>query len=465
MRVFLAGYLIAIRPTHVFEGMSPLAQSVFDAAGPLVHALEAIARAVVASGSFQRVDPALTAGFSAMLFTYLRCFRAWKVPDEARLTCRIRHALIALYEAQAHLPADEAPDSRLSTELRTQIARLRSKLRQIAGAEALARFDAEHGTGTAAQLDTTLGGGGRGGLLNTAFATRMTNEQLAHELLLDPTFQLTGEDGEAAAIVPHPIYSRIRASFHQAFWDSLADDLRLAVPCFVRVARVLAEARDGIAELAGQREADAIREIVDTDFIQDQAARGLYDWATAVRLLESIVGVIRRVQAPCRDADTSAKWDAVRAGLEDPQLPQAEQPAAFCRGLEFLLKRVNVLRLDAANARLRLIAPVIRDHGIEYEQGKFSEKLNNGALRLVQTEVRLVCHVPSLHTHNSHIIIIHSTRLLTPHPPRRRASTPPWRARWRPTPSRSRTSPPARPRPSPSSTPRPSSRSSRAPTR
>lgn len=344
VRVFLAGYMIAIRPTHVFEGMSPLAQSLYEATVPLVNAFEAITLAVVASGSFQLVDPALTAGFPEMLFTYLTRFRAWKIPDEAILTCRIRHALIALYEAQAHLPADEAHDSRLNTELRTQIARLRSKLRQIGGAEALERFDAERGTVTAAQLDNM------GGSTVTAFASRMTNEQLAHELLLDPTFQLTGEDGEGATVIPHPIYSRIRASFHQAFWDSLIDDLRVAVPCFVRVARVLTEVRDGIAELAGQREADAIREIVDSDFIQDQAARGLYDWATAVRLLESIVGVIRRVQAPCRDADTSAKWDAIRASL-DPLLPQTEQPGAFCRGLEFLLKRVNVLRLDAANAR------------------------------------------------------------------------------------------------------------------
>ena len=29
------------------------------------------------------------------------------------------------------------------------------------------------------------------------------------------------------------------------------------------------------------------------------------------------------------------------------------------------------MRVDAANARLRIIAPIIRDHGIDYERGKF----------------------------------------------------------------------------------------------
>jgi hypothetical protein len=30
--------------------------------------------------------------------------------------------------------------------------------------------------------------------------------------------------------------------------------------------------------------------------------------------------------------------------------------------------------------RLRLIAPVIRDHGIEYERGKYADKFNSGEL-------------------------------------------------------------------------------------
>jgi hypothetical protein len=48
----------------------------------------------------------------------------------------------------------------------------------------------------------------------------------------------------------------------------------------------------------------------------------------------------------------------------------AEQTAALCRALEMLLGRVNTMLVNAANARLRLIAPVVRDHGVEYEQGK-----------------------------------------------------------------------------------------------
>ena len=42
--------------------------------------------------------------------------------------------------------------------------------------------------------------------------------------------------------------------------------------------------------------------------------------------------------------------------------------------------------------RLRLIAPVIRDHGLDYERGKLQDKINNGSLTLERTEVSLHCH-------------------------------------------------------------------------
>ena len=54
--------------------------------------------------------------------------------------------------------------------------------------------------------------------------------------------------------------------------------------------------------------------------------------------------------------------------------------------MEFLLDRVNALRIDAANARLRMISPVIRANGVDYERGKFQEKLDDGSLTLERTK-------------------------------------------------------------------------------
>ena len=100
VRVFLAGFMIAFRPTHVFESMGTLEQALYEAAMPLIKNFEMICDALMTSKSksFADVPLELTKDFSTLLFDYLKRFKAWKVPDEAKLTCRIKHALIALYQ-------------------------------------------------------------------------------------------------------------------------------------------------------------------------------------------------------------------------------------------------------------------------------------------------------------------------------------------------------------------------------
>ena len=374
VRVFLAGFMIAYRPTFVFESMGRLEQPLYEKAIVLLALFEKIGRSVQEHGSFAEVPFELTKNFPTALFEYLKAFKAWKVPDEAKLTLRIKHALIALYQAKEHLPPDEPEDSKLKVEFRTQIERLRGKLQQIAGIDALNEFDANlaNGAGPTDGTNTNTNA-------YAALPGRMTNEQLAHELLYDTTFQL---DESGGCSIENPVFHRIRESFHQAFWDSLVDDMKLASPCYVRVLRVLSEIRDGISDLAGSRESGSIAEAMDLDFIKDQSEKGLYGWDSCKNLIAAIVAVIQKVQAPRRDSETKEKWESVRKTMEETD----DEPRAFCCALEFLLDRVNAMRIDAANARLRLIAPIIKDHGIDYERGKMKDKLNDGTLTLERTK-------------------------------------------------------------------------------
>ncbi len=346
--------MIAYRPTHVFESMGTLEQALYESASSLVTAFERIIQCIRSASTrcFQEVPYEQTQYFPATLHQYLQCFKAWKVPDEAKLTCRIKHALIALYQAEEHLPPDEPEDSKLKIEFRTQIERLRGKLQQIAGADALREFDQQWRTGQVVVSGTGgneggNGGGTTGGGAYASLPGRMTNEQLAHELLLDPGFQLDESGGYGG---DNPVFHRIRQSFHRAFWDSLVDDLKLVPPCYERVIRVLAEIRDGIVDLAGSSESSArIAEIVDLEFIKERAELGLYGWDSCMLLIGSILAVIQRVQAPTRDDDTRASWKVVGQAMQEATAEG--QPRAFCKALEFLLDRVNAMRIDAANAR------------------------------------------------------------------------------------------------------------------
>lgn len=159
--------------------------------------------------------------------------------------------------------------------------------------------------------------------------------------------------------------------------------MRLEMPCYVRVLRVLSEIRDGICDLAGSREAGSVAETIDLDHIKQQAEAGLYSWKSSTSLIHDILQIVQRVQAPRRDDETKTKWSVVQRSMQEAVVD--EQPRVLCSALEFLLDRVNAMRIDAANARLRLIAPVIKDHGIDYERGKFQDKLKAGSLTLERT--------------------------------------------------------------------------------
>ena len=117
--------------------------------------------------------------------------------------------------------------------------------------------------------------------------------------------------------------------------------------------RVLSEVRDGIVDLSGVRESVAISEAIDIDFIKDQAELGIFDWMACKSLVGAVVGIIRRLQAPKRDSETQAKWLVVGASMLAAE--SADRPRVMCKALEFMLDRVNVMRIDAANARYDLV--------------------------------------------------------------------------------------------------------------
>ena len=103
VRVFHAAFMIVYRPTHVFEYMCPLAQALFDASEKMIKSFELICDALLNSThkTFNDVPHELTKDFEALLVDFLVKFKAWKVPDEIKLTGRIKHALIALYQASS----------------------------------------------------------------------------------------------------------------------------------------------------------------------------------------------------------------------------------------------------------------------------------------------------------------------------------------------------------------------------
>jgi len=397
IRVFLSSFMIAFHQDQAFEEVRELENELIDAAKAMLSVFDKLCDALRAlpddGNPAVAVNDALQ--FPVLLHTYLKAFYAWKRSDEEKLAGRIKHALSALYQAEAHLEESDPETPALRADFQGQQARLRVKLLQIAGEKALQEVDASRVQGAGGSLPpgTAVEGGGEGAY--SALPKRVTNEQLAHELLLDPAFTLDENGGCGGG---NPVHSKIRLSFHVAFWESLADDLRLSPPCYARVVKVLGEVRDGIADLAqgsaARRGAASINDVLDMDLIKQQIDRGGFAWTSCVKLIQDVASILTQVEAagarpagaPAgHDPAAKVRWEEVDHAMQAAAAAPAEQPGAFCAALSYLLDRVRAVRIDVANSRLRLIAPVIKVEGVEYLQEKFKEKFPKDALELERT--------------------------------------------------------------------------------
>jgi hypothetical protein len=423
VRVFLAIYMIAAHPDKVFESLSdPSVQPLRDAASRFLDQFEAICSAIRdhPRKAYNELPLDLTADFGANLAAYFRAFQAWKVPDELRLITRVKHALVALYQAHSQLPSHEPANSPLRREFSAQVARLLNKLQHIGGINALTAFMADNPVPDGIVLPALDGATPAAAALTAAppsndplfhvtagFPSRMTNEDLAHALLIDSRFAIDDEGTMTSQ------YQDVRNRFHRAFWDSVVSDLTLHPnPCFTRVMRVIEEVRSSLCELGGVWPME-----IDTVQLQTRAEQRAMTWEDFVAVVRSILEAIRRAQSQARVDDTNARWVVVRASLEAAANLEADQPRAFCTALEFLLNRINILRIDTANARLRFIAPVIADHGIDYEVGKFDEKIAAGSITLDRTTAWLrralisspgaSTPMPELHTRAMTALVFH----------------------------------------------------------
>jgi hypothetical protein len=249
---------------------------------------------------------------------------------------------------------------------------LRTKLLNLAGQDGLDQFDMDHPSGS---FTSTSSSSVTHTTTTTAFASGegghcFTNEELTHEILLNPNFQFNDDDIPiSGSQVQNPLYARMRENFQGAFWACLEDELNLEPPFYARVLKVVGEIREGLKVLTGEDEA-GMSEIIDIDFIKGRIDTGSFSLDDAVSMFMRILNIIKRIQAPKRKDETNAKWAEISTGGS----------AMICKCLQFFLGRINVMRTDVSNARFRMIMPTIVENGMKYETDKFEDMLKAGTM-------------------------------------------------------------------------------------
>jgi hypothetical protein len=408
VRVILAALMIAFFPSNVFERVGTIECRAIDAALPLIAVLERLRVALLTPGLL--LPRALLFDLTPLIYAYIRHFNAWKKPDEAKLLQRIRNALWALYEARR--VAMEGPNAvgiaaDVLGDMDNQIARLRQKMHDIGGDGVLAEFDLlVHGA-----PPPTEEGGARPvpdapvpNANNHELA--MNNEQLAHELLIDPQFRISMD------IEDRSHRGRVHDRLCAYYWKSMADDLATAV--FTRFLNALDSFR---ADLIALNPADArlLQDLLDLPLLRQRLENHALEWAEVLRLFDRLFVVLDRMHVPADPPHPAAvaafqaltqslheEWaplhdtlveqgaDEVGADDDDDQGEMmvgmsAERAAALVALLRFLQRRINLIRVARANERLEVITPTIRLHGAEYERVKFADRLRAGTVRLDET--------------------------------------------------------------------------------
>ncbi|ORX93301.1 Tcp11-domain-containing protein [Basidiobolus meristosporus CBS 931.73] len=199
----------------------------------------------------------------------------------------------------------------------------------------------------------------------------LTNEQLAHELLLDPEFELTIAKGTE-------LEERVREMATKAFFDTAREEFSQG-RYTVWLPQLLVDVKNRLLELVSRQSPiyNEIQDVVDIELITQQVKSGSYD---VPKLMKFITQTMLHLCAPVRD-------QAIREIQEMTDLA-----TVFQRLIEIL----QDMRLDLANYRLHLLRPVIQEYGIEYEREKFDVTLKAKMVTLERTNTWLREAVKSL---------------------------------------------------------------------
>jgi hypothetical protein len=262
-------------------------------------------------------------------------------------------------------------------QIREEIDRLRAKWVQIAGVSTLSAFDSERSNMHNLMQELNRLGTGNDGpvrrsaasLTESIYRHRMNNEDLAHELLLDPNFHFTEETLHR---LHHPDVRADAQERKNIFFAQMEAELCRSPPTVFCLLKCMMEVHEALVDLATPE----TRLIVLTAL--DRAAmRELVNCSDYPAIFDRTADVIRRVQASGRAAAFAASSAVVSEAMQSATT-QEERAKAAAKAMRVLLESANHCRIDTSNARLALVSRVVADHGVQYELGKFQEKLAAG---------------------------------------------------------------------------------------
>ncbi|KAL0829911.1 hypothetical protein ABMA28_003386 [Loxostege sticticalis] len=182
----------------------------------------------------------------------------------------------------------------------------------------------------------------------------MQNMALAHEIAVDNDFKL--EPFEP----PDNSYQKlVKETMHKAYFDILREQLNSDPPEYKQALVLLEDVKQGLFSILLPRHTrirEMIEEVLDTDFIKQQAENNSLDFHKYAKF---VIDLMAKLAAPARDEmiqNISTLTDTVDI-------------------FRAILETLEVLKLDLANTLIAMIRPHVQKESVHYERAKFDEML------------------------------------------------------------------------------------------
>ncbi|KAJ3417303.1 hypothetical protein HDV05_005759 [Chytridiales sp. JEL 0842] len=203
--------------------------------------------------------------------------------------------------------------------------------------------------------------------LASAFGLPMSNEQLAHELTLDPEFSLKKP-------TLSPLEAQIRQVARKAFFDSVIESFNKGD--FSHVPEFIEDMRKELLSMVSEngKIATDIKEKLDVDFIRHQIK---HNSLNVQPLLAYIVQKMSQLCAPLRDQSIRAL---------DASITSASKPADYVPIIDSILTILEDMKLDLANYRLQSLRPHLKEQAVTYEKARFTNAVARKEVTLERTK-------------------------------------------------------------------------------
>ncbi|KAI9207114.1 T-complex protein 11-domain-containing protein [Polychytrium aggregatum] len=192
------------------------------------------------------------------------------------------------------------------------------------------------------------------------FSNELTNEQLAHELILDPNFSLKPPPRSA-------LEEQVRTIAKKAFFDGARREFQRGqfseyLPAFI------ADIKQQLLAMvsSGGRIAQEINEALDGDLIQQQINNNVFDIPRCIHYI-------------------TAKMISLCAPIRDAPIRQIEGMTDLAAVFEKIMDILEDMKVDLANYRLQALRPHLKAQAVSYEQLKFEQALHAGSFTLEKT--------------------------------------------------------------------------------